>query len=747
MNISMEDLIKRIGSISDDLISEKQFINPVFMENFHSRYVRAKNNAEDILNENRDLKIGIVGLVKAGKSSFLNALVFEGENVLPKAATPMTAALTRIHYSKASNAKVVFYNSVDWSMIERRDQQFKDEYKRLYQNWAKEQEEKRGYYAASQSMDRTHMGAIKISEREKRLLIEKIPLPYVACHELVQKAKDSGVLLSQLPQEPQEISVSSLKKDLQDYVGANGRFTPFVKYIEMGIDKPMLRGIEIIDTPGLGDPILSRSEKTKEFLMQCDIVFVLSASTQFMNKEDIALIMKTLPSESVNHAVLIGSKLDSVLLDDSSRKKDSIENVLERTVSKLNASARGNILAGIKMEQGRPGASILRNLQKSEIYYTSSLCYNAAKKIEKQRTLDEQETVILEQLENRFYGIKKTPEFLYDLAAVDYLKEKEFARIEKEKAKLLEEKGKEFARTQYIEFLKLLDDMIGEAEQNRSMLGSEDIYNLQLKLKQSKEAAASMRFKIRHAFEMCALEAKNYLTNMNGQIQNVVKDYEHLNVTADQRERTHTVHHGFWIFGHDEEVTRIEHYKFATVDDVLKNINGYINAVQRYVTETLKYAIDIHEMKIKIKDIVLAAFQETHTEFREEEIQGPVELVLSQLTVPPFEIVDKEKYHNLVLAKFSDGHVEGASIHNLAVEQTKVLTQISKDISKEVEKTAKEINRVLIEKSVTFTDDVNKEIQAKIEILLNNIANKEESIAAYDAFIEKLQAHKEKLKI
>ena len=330
---------------------------------------------------------------------------------------------------------------------------------------------------------------------------------------------------------------------------------------------------------------------------------------------------------------------------------------------------------------------------------------------------------------------------------MDYLKEKEFAQIEEEKAKLLEEKGREFAKTQYIEFLKLLDDMIREAEQNRTMLESEDIYNLHMKLKQSKEAAASMRMKIRHTFEMCAIEAKNYLTNMNGQIQNVVKEYEHLNVTEDNRERTKIVHHGFWIFGHDEEVTRIEHYKFATVDDVLKNINGYINAVQKYVTETLKYAIDIHEMKIKIKDIVLAAFQETNTEFREEEIQGPVELVLSQLTAPPFEIVDKEKYHNMVLDKFSDGHVEGSSIHNLAIEQTKILTQISKDISREVEKTAKEINRVLMEKSVTFTDDVNKEIQEKIEILLKNITNKEESIAAYDAFIEKLQAHKERLKM
>ena len=44
--------------------------------------------------QNRLMNIGIVGRVKAGKSSLLNALVFDGEPILPKAATPRLVALT-----------------------------------------------------------------------------------------------------------------------------------------------------------------------------------------------------------------------------------------------------------------------------------------------------------------------------------------------------------------------------------------------------------------------------------------------------------------------------------------------------------------------------------------------------------------------------------------------------------------------------------------------------------------------------
>lgn len=47
--------------------------------------------------ENDTLTIGVIGQMKCGKSTFLNAFIFEDE-VLPAATTPMTAALSVITY-------------------------------------------------------------------------------------------------------------------------------------------------------------------------------------------------------------------------------------------------------------------------------------------------------------------------------------------------------------------------------------------------------------------------------------------------------------------------------------------------------------------------------------------------------------------------------------------------------------------------------------------------------------------------
>mgnify|MGYP003610489855 CR=1 FL=1 len=70
--------------------------------------------------KDRLMYIGIVGRVKAGKSSLLNALFFEGQNVLPSAATPMTAALTTLSYGDTFAAEVDFYSEQDESLIKQR---------------------------------------------------------------------------------------------------------------------------------------------------------------------------------------------------------------------------------------------------------------------------------------------------------------------------------------------------------------------------------------------------------------------------------------------------------------------------------------------------------------------------------------------------------------------------------------------------------------------------------------------------
>ncbi|GAB0053860.1 hypothetical protein YGH029_11800 [Helicobacter pylori] len=97
---------------------------------------------KEMQDTDRDLKVGIIGRVKAGKSSLLNALIFEGKEVLPKAATPMTASLTVLKYAQNLSAQVEFYNQKDILELKNEHARYERELQRIVEEEVKKQKEK-----------------------------------------------------------------------------------------------------------------------------------------------------------------------------------------------------------------------------------------------------------------------------------------------------------------------------------------------------------------------------------------------------------------------------------------------------------------------------------------------------------------------------------------------------------------------------------------------------------------------------
>lgn len=85
-----------------------------------------RKGAEENVKNNSVLQIGIVGQVKAGKSSFLNSLFFDGENVLPRASTPMTAGLTVLEYGEEDVFTVEYYSQTEWNTFVGRAREYDD---------------------------------------------------------------------------------------------------------------------------------------------------------------------------------------------------------------------------------------------------------------------------------------------------------------------------------------------------------------------------------------------------------------------------------------------------------------------------------------------------------------------------------------------------------------------------------------------------------------------------------------------
>ena len=468
------DFIKKIQSMAKQLEVDngKNFVNTSYISDFSIQANSVEQHIESIVEENRKLRIGIVGQVKAGKSSFLNALLFEGKEILPHAATPMTAALTKIEYAENPYAVVHYYTKKDWSSIEIYAEQANEEYNKKYKNLVLKQKPEN----LGKGMKRS---VLELSDSQKQVLWKEVPEHLKNCYELVESSKESSIDLHDKLGTKDRISIENIEEGLADYVGVQGTYTPIVKFLEIGVNSELIKnGIEIIDTPGLGDPIQSRSFKTRNFLAQCDLVFILSPTTQFLGNEDIELMIKILPGNSIKHAVLVGSKFDSAMLTFPGRGKKKLIEVLHGTKKTLDRHAKATIDAAFSKTVGSANDTLGKIRDSLPPKYIIARLYSIAAKIKQNIEFNSEEKKTLENLQT-LEGMKIEPEFLEELANIKNLKEKEFSEIYRQKEELISERATIYANDQKKLFIQKLDDIETESRQNLEMLNYADVDELE----------------------------------------------------------------------------------------------------------------------------------------------------------------------------------------------------------------------------------------------------------------------------
>ena len=239
--------------------------------------------------EGKNLTIGVIGQMKCGKSTFLNALVFQDEK-LPAATTPMTAALSVITYGEKESLEVEFYSKEDWNEL------------KIKANKSRE----------------------GVSEGEE--------LEIKAAQELVYNAQKTPNLESLLGTKKED----SLDK-LIEYVGAEGKYTPITLSVKIKYPLEYLKGVEIVDTPGFNDPIVSREERTREFLKKADAVVFLLAANRAFDATDKNVILKALKEVGIGK-ILIGVNKYDACLENGEREEEIIENIAKQ----LKKTAREN---------------------------------------------------------------------------------------------------------------------------------------------------------------------------------------------------------------------------------------------------------------------------------------------------------------------------------------------------------------------------------------------------------------------
>lgn len=332
-----------------------------------------KDGGQSLLESNNTLQIGIVGQVKAGKSTFLNSLFFNGENVLPKASTPMTAGLTVIEYSPKNTFEVEYFTAKDWDYFAKLNESYKKAENRIRTENPQADE----IFIRKEIEDNTTEGI-----RSAHEMVE-------SCSINARKKIGSKNDINEF------VDIIDLQNVLEQYVGANGEYTSVVKSLYIKIDDKRLEGVRIVDTPGVNDPIESRENRTKTFLNSCHGVFLLSASSSFLDSTDISFLNNRISGTGIGEVVLLASKFDSVLQDVGAQhyinqeEQDDLKDAYDREIRKFKRRLR---------EQSNAIDEKLRN--RIQFDATAGIGYSIAKKSSER--WDSGERTIVENMK-RFY--------------------------------------------------------------------------------------------------------------------------------------------------------------------------------------------------------------------------------------------------------------------------------------------------------------------------------------------------------
>ncbi|WP_181371416.1 dynamin family protein [Helicobacter pylori] len=724
--------------------------------------------------EDRDLKVGIIGRVKAGKSSLLNALIFEGVEVLPKAATPMTASLTILKYADTLSAEVEFYSPKDIAELKNEHERYVREFNRIVEEEVKKQKEKQslanrakeGFKNVGNMLNRNKnpeaapkeniLSDEEIVKKARRIAKSELEkdTKLVSSHDQCEKMKKSGSLNTKnLDPRIQANSLQELNQKLLQFVGADGKYMPYTKAVQISLNNPNLKDLEVIDTPGVNDPIVSREERTKALLKDCDVVFIISPSNQFLTESDMSLFDRVSHKEGLQEIYFVASQADSAVLSMSEvqNSRQHLPTALENAQKSLS-SQLNNIME--KLIENYPNQrEIFEKVIKNGVILASGVCFSMYKDFSNQASWERNQKTqeyhnalrnLKDSYPDAFNSVDKSKKSLLLLSNMGTIKER-LEKAAKEKEKIISQKLQGYAKSQANNLHSLIAQLLQDLEEEKKRVKNADISTIKEQIEAYEKLSGNIEMKFREVYEEFIL---HFINNIRVGLEETLKKAIQ---TAKMRSREE-----------EEEERYIERVKQGGLGGLARFFGSVVgekdwgyNEVERTratikAGAVLDYLTEMHESCENALNDSANSFKVV---FRKELYAK----VLSQLRqiIRDDDLIDEEAFQKSVHAvmdgiKFEEfyytlpseiGAKTGFLKGDGAVQFIQSVGNYVRNFESEAKKDVKGYIQGLREalERQNFASDTLQKLEENMQNLHNQVQNKEQSIAQLDAKIQALK--------
>ncbi|WP_183011697.1 dynamin-like GTPase family protein [Helicobacter pylori] len=776
--MNMQELIQKSALIEKTLKEQglQEKAKPFMSENAVIKTEELEKTLKEMQDTDRDLKVGIIGRVKAGKSSLLNALIFEGVEVLPKAATPMTASLTILKYAKTLSAEVEFYSPKDIAELENEHERYVREFNKIVDEEVKKQKEKQSLSNRAKegfknlgnkfSRNKSEEAAPKervLSDEEivkraeriaKNTLNEDTKL--VSSYDQYERMKKSGLINTEkLDPCIQANSLQELNQKLLQFVGANGKYMPCTKAVQISLNNPNLKDLEVIDTPGVNDPIVSREERTKALLKDCDVVFIVSPSNQFLTDSDMSLFDRVSHKEGLQEIYFVASQADSAVGSMSEIEKSghhlptAFENAQKALSSQLN-----NIME--KLIENYPNQrGIFEKAIKNGVILASGVCFSMHKDFNNQASWERNQKTeeyhnalrnLRDSYPDAFSSDDKSKESLLFLSNMGAIEER-LEKAAKEKEKIMSQRLQDYAQSQANNLHNLITQLLQDLEEEKKRVKNADISAIKEQIGAYEKLSGNIEMKFREVYGEFIL---HFINNIRVGLEETLKKAIQ---TAKTRSREE-----------EEEERYIERVKQGGLGGLTRWFGSIVgekdwgyNEVERTratikTGAVLDYLTEMHERcesalndstrSFKVvfkKELYAKVFSQLREIISDDDLidevafQKSVEAVLNPIEFEEFDYADKLPGEIRGKTGFLKGDEANAFIQSVENHVRNFEAEAKKDVKGYIGGLRENLEKQ------NFASDTLKKLKENMQNLHNQVQNKEQSIAQLDAKIQALK--------
>ncbi|WP_241679716.1 dynamin family protein [Helicobacter pylori] len=549
-------------------------------------------------------------------------------------------------------------------------------------------------------------------------------------------------------------SLQELNQKLLQFVGADGKYMPYTKAVRISLNNQNLKDLEVIDTPGVNDPIASREERTKALLKDCDVVFIVSPSNQFLTDSDMSLFDRVSHKEGLQEIYFVASQADSAVGSSSVVEKSNqhlptaFENVQKSLSSELN-----NIME--KLIQKYPNQrEVFEKAIKNGVILASGVCFSMHKDFNNQASWERNQKTeeyhnalrnLRDSYPDAFSSDDKSKESLLFLSNMGAIEER-LKKAAQEKEKIISQKWQSYAESQTNNLHKFIVQLLQDLEEEKKRVKNADISAIKEQIKAYENLSGNIEMKFREAYEEFIL---HFINNIRVGLEETLKKAIQTAKThsREEEEEEHYIERvkqgglGGWArwfgsvfgkkdWGYDEVKRTRAVIKAGAVLDYLTEMHG---SCERALNDSANSFKVVFKKELYAK--VFSQLREIISDdlIDEGAFKKSVKAVLDSIEFEKFDYADKLPGEIRGKTGFLKGDEANAFIQSVENHVRGFEAEAKQDVKGYIQGLREDLVKQ------DFANGVLSKLQQDMQNLHNQAQNKEQSIAQLDAKIQALK--------